>query len=557
MTQQKSITNKVKKTCLAWLGLLAFSTAWAQQPARPTIQQVSFPTDTLSISSFGAKGDGQYLNTEAINKAISTCSEKGGGVVLVPAGLWLTGPIEMKSNVNLHIGRDAVVLFTDDFTQYKLVESNWEGEPAWRNQNPISGKNLENIAVTGSGIIDGNGGAWRMVKRSKMTESQWKKLVGSGGVVDEKANIWYPSESSLRGSKQKKAGVMRPGTTPSDFQDVKDFLRPNLLVFTQCKRILLEGVTIQNSPAWNLHPLMCEDLTLRKVLVRNPWYAQNGDGVDIESCKNVLVEDCTFDVGDDGICIKSGRDKAGRDRGMPTENVIIRRNVVYHAHGGFVIGSEMSGGARNIWVDDCSFIGTDIGLRFKTTRGRGGLVENIFINNINMVDIPGEAILFDMYYAAVDPVPLIGDKKEAVKVVTLPVTEKTPRFQNFEIRNVQVNGAEKGIFVRGLPEMHIKNILIENAHISARKGVELIEASNIQLKNVLLSTTETNPLIRIENSDNIRLEELKQQTGTDVLLSIAGESSRNIELHGSQVENVKQLSEFTHGANRKALRIKK
>jgi len=286
--------------------------------------------------------------------------------------------------------------FTDDFNQYKLVEGNWEGQPAWRNQSPISGSDLENIAITGSGIIDGNGGAWRMVKRDKLTESQWKKLVASGGLVSEDGKMWYPSEKTLKGSKTKNAGVVAAGQSTADLQSIKDFLRPNLLVLTNCKKILLEGVTFQNSPAWNLHPLLCEDLTLRNLQVKNPWFAQNGDGVDIESCKNVLIEGSTFDVGDDGICIKSGRDEAGRKRGKPTENVIIRNNVVYHAHGGFVVGSEMSGGAKNIWVYDCSFIGTDIGIRFKTTRGRGGVVENIYINNINMIDIPGEAILFDM-----------------------------------------------------------------------------------------------------------------------------------------------------------------
>lgn len=549
--------KRMKQTAVLLLSLFGLSYTSAQEPTRPTIAQVSFPRDTTNIATFGAKGDGQFLNTEAINKAITSVSQQGGGVVLVPAGLWLTGPIEMKSNVNLHVAREAVVLFSDNFDHYKLVESNWEGEPAWRNQNPISGKNLENIAITGSGIIDGNGGAWRMVKRSKMTETQWKNLVSSGGVVDEKANIWYPSESSLRGAQQKKAGVIRPGTTVADFNDVKDYLRPNLLVFTSCKKILLEGVTIQNSPAWNLHPLMCQDLTLRKLLVRNPWYAQNGDGVDIESCKNVLVEDCTFDVGDDGICIKSGRDKAGRDRAMPTENVIVRNSIVYHAHGGFVIGSEMSGGARNIWVDDCSFIGTDIGLRFKTTRGRGGVVENIFINNINMVDIPGEAILFDMYYAAVDPVPLIGDKKQEIKVQKLPVTEETPRFQNFVIRNVQVNGADKGIFVRGLPEMNIKNITIENTNILAKKGIDIIEADGIHLKNVKLNSKSSTPLVHIHNGKNVRIDGLTPVNATDLLFRVEGAENKNIALSNSALQSVKQQSEFINGAKKTVLTIKK
>ncbi len=556
MIRKKIKGDSFRPAAVLLCGLLSLSSLRAQEPARPVVQQVSFPKDTLFIPDFGGKGDGQFLNTEAINSAITAASAKGGAVVSLPAGLWLSGPIEMKSNVNLHVSREAVLLFSDDFNQYKLVESNWEGEPAWRNQNPISGKNLENIAITGAGIIDGNGGAWRMVKRSKMTDSQWKKLISSGGAVDSKSNIWYPSEGSLLGAQQQKAGVMRPGTTAADFQDVKDFLRPNLLVFTQCKRVLLEGVTIQNSPAWNLHPLMCEDLTVRKLLVRNPWYAQNGDGLDIESCKNVLVEDCTFDVGDDGICIKSGRDKAGRDRGMPTENVIIRNNIVYHAHGGFVIGSEMSGGARNIWVENCSFIGTDIGLRFKTTRGRGGVVENIFINNINMVDIPGEAILFDMYYAAVDPVPLVGEQKQAVTVVKRPVTEETPRFQNFVIRNVHVNGADKGIFLRGLPEMPIKNVVIEHAQISAKKGIEIMEASDIVLKDITLASQESSPLVHIDNSENVLIEALKPVNPTDLLIELSGESSKGIVLRATDLKNVKQQSSFSGNAKKNALTIK-
>ncbi len=533
------------------------SNLFAQETVLPQINQVAFPRDTIQIDEFGAKGDGQFLNTGAINTAILTCNQKGGGVVLIPAGLWLTGPIEMQSNVNLHIDRDAILLFTSDFDQYDMVESNWEGEPSWRNQNPISGKNLENIAITGTGIIDGSGDAWRMVKKSKMTASQWKKLVASGGVVDEKNNIWYPSESSFRGAQEKKSGKILPGITKEYYRDVKDFLRPNLLVFTSCKRILIEGVTVQNSPAWNLHPLMCEDLTLRNVTVRNPWYAQNGDGVDIESCKNVWIENCTFDVGDDGICIKSGRDKAGRDRGMPTENVVIRNSVVYHAHGGFVIGSEMSGGARNIWVENCSFIGTDIGLRFKTKRGRGGIVENIYINNINMVDIPGEAILFDMYYEAVDPVPLAGEKKADVKVVKLPVTEETPQFRNFHIRNVHVKGAEKGIFVRGLPEMHIRNIRIENASIEAKKGIEIIEASNISLKDVTLNSSDTNPLIHIDNANGISVDGVTSVHDVELLVKVSGAEAKAITIKGMHNKNIKQLSAFEGNASPKVLTISK
>ncbi|KQR69899.1 glycoside hydrolase [Pedobacter sp. Leaf176] len=530
---------------------------FAQRQVLPVIQQVKFKKDTTSIIVYGAKGDGLTLNTSNINKAIASVSEKGGGVVLIPSGLWLTGPIELKSNVNLHLKRDAILQFTDDFNQYKLVEGNWEGQPAWRNQSPISGTKLENIAITGSGIIDGNGGAWRMVKKDKLTETQWQKLVASGGSVSEDGKLWYPSQKAVKGSKTKNAGVMVPGKTAADYEDIKDFLRPNLVVLTSCKKILLEGVTFQNSPAWNLHPLMCEDLTLRNLQVKNPWFAQNGDGVDVESCKNVLIEGSTFDVGDDGICIKSGRDESGRKRGMPTENVIIRNNIVYHAHGGFVIGSEMSGGAKNIWVYDCSFIGTDIGLRFKTTRGRGGVVENIYVNNINMIDIPGEAILFDMYYAAQDPVPLAGEKREAIKTVTVPVTEATPQFKSFYIKDVVANGAEKAIFIRGLPEMNIKDVHLENVTIQAKKGIEIIEASGISLKNVNVITDNTNPIVHVQNGKDIQINGLRYKNGSELLFNITGEKTKGVKVSGTDVSKAIKTSVFGEEANKTALEISK
>ncbi len=556
----KHITGRFCRTKIALTCILisaACSAIAQQKQALPVIQQVKFKNDTTSITSFGAKGDGLFLNTQSINKTIEAVSQKGGGVVLIPSGLWLTGPIELKSNVNLHIKRDAILQFTADFNQYKLVQGNWEGQPAWRNQSPISGVNLQNIAITGAGIIDGNGGAWRMVKKDKLTETQWKTLVASGGIVRADGKMWYPSEKTVKGSNTKNAGVIEAGKTAADYEDIKDFLRPNLVVLTGCKKVLLEGVTFQNSPAWNLHPLLCEDLTLRNLQVKNPWFAQNGDGVDVESCKNVLIEGSTFDVGDDGICIKSGRDEAGRKRGVPTENVIIRNNVVYHAHGGFVIGSEMSGGAKNIWVYNCSFIGTDIGLRFKTTRGRGGVVENIYVNNINMIDIPGEAILFDMYYAAVDPVPLAGEKREAIKTITVPVTEATPQFKNFYIKDVVANGAEKAIFFRGLPEMNIKDIHLENVTIQSKKGIEIIEASNIFLKNVNVITDDTNPIVRVQNGSNININGLQYKNGAELLFDITGEKTKALKITGTDVSKAKKTSAFGTEVNQSVLEISK
>jgi polygalacturonase len=541
------------KYILTSLLILSFTASIAQK--YPVIQRTAFRKDSVRITKFGATADGLTLNTKSINNAIDAISKGGGGVVVIPQGLWLTGPIVLKSGVNLHLQKGALLQFTDDFTQYPLVRGNWEGLPQMRNQSPLSAEGATNIAITGLGIIDGAGDAWRMVKKDKLTESNWKKLLASGGELSDDKKTWYPSASSKLGSTMKNPGEITPEKSPAFYESVKDFLRPNLLVFTNCKKVLLEGVTFQNSPAWCLHPLMCEDLTVRNISVKNPWYAQNGDGIDVESCRNVLIEGSTFDVGDDGICIKSGRDAAGRKRGMPTENVIVRNNTVYHAHGGFVVGSEMSGGARNIYVDNNTFIGTDIGIRFKTTRGRGGVVENIWINNTYMKDIVGEAILFDMYYAAQDPIALMGEKREPPKVQVLPVSEETPQFQNIYITNAVCNGAQKAIFVRGLPEMNIKNIVLKDMVLQANEGLDMTEGSSITLQNVQLITKNTNPVMNIHNSRNITLNKVGYKNA-EVLLNVTGDKSAGISLSGTDTSKAAKGVEFNFGASTEAVKMK-
>ena len=544
----------MKKFSLVGMICICSSLAYAQNWKLPVVNSPKFKKDTLNIKKSGAIADGYFLNTIPINSAIESLSKKGGGVVLVPSGLWLTGPIVLKSNINLHIANGATLLFTDDKSQYPLVEGNWEGLPQMRNQSPISATGVTNIAITGQGIIDGNGDGWRSVKSDKLTASQWKKLVSSGGVTSEDKKTWYPSEAFMKASKgPANPGQILPGRDAAYYASIKDFLRPNMLVITQCKNILLEGVTFQNSPAWCLHPLMSEHLTVRNIFVKNPWYAQNGDGIDVESCKNVLIENSVFDVGDDALCMKSGRDEAGRKRGMPTENVIIRGCTVYSSHGGFVIGSEMSGGARNIYVSNCTFIGADIGLRFKTTRGRGGIVENIFIKDIYMKDIPAEAILFDMYYMAKDPVALAGEKRELPKVEMKPVDETTPQFRNFHISNVYCNGAEKGIFVRGIPEMHVKDIVLENMVLQADKGIDIQEASGISLKNIKIISKETNPVIDIIQSDKLLFDNISYKEGSELLFRVSGDRSNGIRIKNTDASKAKQSIVYELGATEKAV----
>jgi len=521
----------------------------------PRVSQPVFKQDTFNIIKYGAKADGITLNTASINAAITACSTKGGGVVLIPQGLWLTGPIILKNNVNLHVSRAALLQFTADKDQYKLVAGNYEGHPSPRNQSPIYGENLTNIAITGQGIIDGNGGVWRAIGKERLSESEWKLLVASGGIVSENGKTWYPSESYVKGLNDKNAIYLKQGKPLSDYEPMKDFFRPNLLVLNNCKKVLLQNATFQNSPAWCLHTLLCEDLTLQNVHVRNPWNAQNGDGIDVESCRNVLIEGSTFDCGDDGICVKSGRDEEGRKRGKPTENMVVRNNVVYRAHGGFVIGSEMSGGARNIFVSDCTFIGTDIGLRFKTTRGRGGIVENIYIKNIAMRDIIGSAILFDMYYGGKSV--LDGDGEKTGGNAKYTVNEGTPQFRSFYVNNVVCNGASQGLMIRGLPEMSIKNINLENVVLKTKRGAEISEAQNVSLKNVRFESTETKPVIVIENSSKVNFNNITYTQKAEQLFSVEGNRSQQITVTNTDVSNARQAVEFKNGADNRSITISK
>lgn len=468
------------------------------------VQLPVFPEYSRSITEFGAVADGITLNTEAFAKAIQTVAQKGGGKVIVPAGLWLTGPIVLQSNINLHLEENALVLFTADHTQYPIINTSFEGLETRRCQSPVSALNAENIAITGKGVMDGNGDTWRPVKKEKMTGNQWKKLVASGGVLDKAGRVWYPSEGSMKGAMAcTNFNVPEGITTDEEWNSIRDWLRPVLLSFVKCKKVLLEGVTFKNSPSWCLHPLSCEDITLDRVTVSNPWYSQNGDALDLESCNRALIQNCSFDAGDDGICIKSGKDEDGRRRGEPCQNVIIRNNVVLHGHGGFVVGSEMSGGVKNIYVDNCTFLGTDVGLRFKSTRGRGGVVENIHISNINMINIPNEGLIFDLFYGGKGP----GESDSAntpVEEKIPAVTEETPAFRDIFIKNVTAKNVGRAILFNGLPEMPIRNIHMENVTMSeAKEGVILNRAEGATLKNVKIITTEGGNNLRMQNVTNV------------------------------------------------------
>lgn len=468
------------------------------------VEQPVFPEYSVNITDFGAVADGKTLNTEAINNAIKDVNSKGGGKVVIPAGLWLTGPIELKSNVNLYTEQNSLILFTDDFNAYPILETSFEGLETRRCQSPISAWNAENIAITGYGVFDGSGDSWRPVKKGKMTASQWKSLLASGGVVEN--DVWYPTAGSLKGAKACKEFNNPEGIeTDEEWNEIRPWLRPVLLNIVKSKKVLLEGVTFKNSPSWCLHPLSCEHITIKDVKVFNPWYSQNGDALDLESCNYALIINNVFDAGDDAICIKSGKDEDGRKRDEPCQNVIVKNNVVLHGHGGFVVGSEMSGGVKNIYVSDCTFLGTDVGLRFKSTRGRGGVVENIHIHNINMIDIPHEALLFDLFYGGKGA----GEETEEeliarMKTAIPPVTEETPAFRDIYISGITANGVGRAMFFNGLPEMPIRNIDIKDVQITnAKAGIVISQAENVTIDNANVETE--GEVLKVRFAKNVKV----------------------------------------------------
>ena len=429
-----------------------------QKPTAPVV-----PAYTISILNYGAKADGVTDNTEAFAKAIDHLRKQGGGHLNVPAGIYLTGPITLRDNIDLHIERNAIIMATPDKTQHLLVNKT-TGKRESRATPFIKASKAKNISITGEGTIDGNGKWWRPVKRGKVSDTEWNQYRAMGGTVSEKGDLWYPF------SLKHFANI-----TESAEEEIK--LRMHMVRLTDCERVLVSGVTLQNSPNFHLVPQRCNDVIIDGVTVRCPWNAQNGDAIDIGQCRRVLIVNNVIDCGDDGICMKGGVGQTARDYG-PCEDILIQDNTVYHAHGGFVIGSDCSGGMKNIVVRHNTFSGTDTGLRFKSSEGRGGKTERIFISDIYMNDIKDQAIVFETTYFDnhVGAAPQGQDTpKESLFL---------PDFGDIHISRVVCRGTKTGIKASGAKGM-VHDVTVENStFFYTNQSTDIGTDCDVKIENV-------------------------------------------------------------------------
>lgn len=419
------------------------------------------PAHSVTLTEVGGVGDGMTLNTDAFAKGISKLTKQGGGRLVVPAGIWLTGPIMLKDNIELHVEKNAIILFSPDKRLFVDPEGKSE-----RCLPAIRASKRKNIAITGEGIIDGNGAQWRPVKREKVSDVEWKIFRKMGGAIRQEGKLWYPWDL--------KSGYPNIADTPEN-QEKK---RADLIRFTDCENVLIQGVTVQNSPRFHVHPCYCKNVIVDGVTVRCPWNAQNGDAIDLSDCNVAIIVNCTVDAGDDGLCMKSGKKKE-KSPANGCEDILIMQNTVFHAHGGFVIGSESIGGMKRIVVRDNRFSGTDTGLRFKSNIGRGGRCEDIFIQDIVMTDIKDEAVIFQCDYM---DRPAGRDTPSSASDTQPSTLENVPDFQGIHITNVTCRGCDMAIRAKGTPEARcVHDIDISNSVFIYNKVSADIDTATAQL----------------------------------------------------------------------------
>lgn len=452
--------------------VLIEQTPWGEQKFKlPT-----FNSNEYSVVNFGAKTDTTTNNQKAIQKAIDVCHKNGGGNVIIPEGLWKTSYIELKSNVNLHLDKGATLSFIDDISLYAVPTfTRWEGLECMNYHPLLYARDQENIAITGQGIIEGNGEAWWELARGTQKLSL-KKLYDQveAGIEPEERNCL--------------------AFTPTSY------LRPSMVQFINCKRVLVDGIELHSGPMWTTHFVYCEGVIARNLRVIT--VGGNNDGIVPDACNGMLIYNCFFSTGDDCIVIKSGLNEDGWRVGKASQNIVIRDVKTAHGHGGVVIGSEMSGGVNNVYAHDCDFSQTERGLRIKSMKGRGGVIENIWFENIRMDNIKKEAIKINMHYGS-----------SSIK----PRTDSLPTFRNIHFKNITSTNSQYAIRIKGIDEQFVDQIHFENLDMKSTHGIDIENSKNATFKGIKSENKKGYPLTII-NSNNISFDSIKFISASDTMI---------------------------------------
>ena len=439
------------------------------------VQEVKFPSAALNIAQFGAVPDGKTDCTQAFAAAIDSISKMGGGHVIVPRGVWKTGPIVLKSNIDLHLAKGATILGSENKELY--VQKNDPRDGSKKCNALIRASKCENIGITGKGVIDGQGFIWRPIKEKKLKKGGaaefWDEALALGGTIkpdDKTYSLWYPFNLNPE------LGIPNIAATP----EIQEKMRPHLVNITDSKNVVVEGVTLRNSPKFHLVPTRIQNLIIEDVTIDCPWWAQNGDAMDPGNVQVALIAGCHVNAGDDGICMKGGVGQKGVDAG-PQRDFLICNDTVYRAHGGFVIGSEFSGGMQRIIVKDCMFDGTDIGCRFKSAPGRGGWCEDIYCINIVMKNIRESAIFFQSGYA---------DRSAGGRGATDSDDKSKfyPEWSNIVFRNITSVNAQKAVDITGLKDLPVHDILFDGINwYGTHEGMTIDYAEKLTFQNCVMT----------------------------------------------------------------------
>jgi polygalacturonase len=485
-----------------------------------SISRPTFPSRDFDIRQYGAVEGGTVKNTESIRKAVEAAAESGGGRVLVPKGAWLTGAIHLESNINLYLAKGAELLFSQDIRDYlPAVFSRHEDTECYKFSAFVYANGKRNIAITGEGTLNGQGKPWW----------KWKQTnKASEALVIEMGNKDVPVQERVF-----------DGTNGN-------FLRPAFFQPMNCSNVLVEGVTFLYGAFWTITPTYCDTVIVRKVRITTEGgygHTPNGDGVDPSSSRNVLIEYCQFNTGDDCIAIKSGRDRDGLRVNKPTENVVVRHCFGFQGHGGIVVGSETSGGVRNVYAHDCTFNGTDRIVRVKTARGRGGVIENMWFKHLSADTIEAEAIHVNMLYTG-------------SRFPEQQVQNGTPRIRGLHFSDIScVYGKSYAIEVLGLPESNVKDVTFDSISIKSAKGVHCVDAQSISFKNVNV-VPDRSPVVEIVDGRSIIVDGLFVPTGCDPLLKVQGVYTKSILVTNTKTGSASRILELGPEVTSRAVEVR-